>query len=56
MGQLALLLGDDFFAYKTDAIYYRDTVKNRQIVYDYLDSLGFQYSQLDYEEPIELGK
>jgi hypothetical protein len=50
MGQMALLLGEDFFSYKTDAIYYRDTVENREKVHGYLEERGFKFSQLDYED------
>jgi len=48
MGDLADLLGDDFEAYRTDCIYYRDTIENRKKVYEYLDYHGFTYKQLEY--------
>jgi hypothetical protein len=47
---MATLLGNDFDAYRTDCIYYRDTEENRKIVYDYLDEHGFNYKQLVFEE------
>jgi hypothetical protein len=50
MENLSQLLGDDFDAYRTDCIYYRDTPENRKKVYDYLDSHGFYYKQLEFEE------
>ena len=50
MNNIATLLGDDFDAYRTDCIYYRDTEENRKKVYDYLDEHGFNYKQLVFEE------
>jgi hypothetical protein len=50
MDKLSQLLGADFDAYRTDCIYYRDTPENRKLVYDYLDSHGFYYKQLEFEE------
>lgn len=50
MDTLAKMLGDDFDAYRTDCIYYRDTEANRKIVYEYLDSYGFMYKQLVFDE------
>ena len=50
MGNLAMILGEDFFAYKTDCIYYRDTLENRKKVYEYLDENKFLYSQMVYEK------
>lgn len=54
MTELANLLGDDFEAYRTDCIYYRDSPENRQLVYDYLDSKSFDYKQLVYDAPVIL--
>jgi hypothetical protein len=54
MQELAKMLGDDFEAYRTDCIYYRDSPENRQMVYDYLDNQGFTYKQLVFEEPPEI--
>jgi len=48
MGELAIVLGKDFEAYRTDCIYYRDTPANRVKVYEYLDERGFEYKQLVY--------
>jgi len=50
MDKLSQLLGNDFDAYRTDCIYYRDTPENRKLVYDYLDSHGFYYKQLEFEQ------
>lgn len=50
MNNIAELLGDDFDAYRTDCIYYRDTEENRQKVYGYLDQFDFYYKQLEFEE------
>jgi hypothetical protein len=50
MGELAMLLGNDFEAYRTDCIYYRDTIENRQKVYDYLKQRKFEFKQLVYGE------
>lgn len=54
MNTLAGLLKDNFDCYKTDCIYYRDSVENRKIVYDYLDLYGFKYVQLIYKKPVSL--
>jgi hypothetical protein len=51
MNELAKLLGDDFEAYRTDCIYYRDTPDNRKIVHEYLTKHGFEFKQLVYDEP-----
>ena len=48
MGELAIILGKDFEAYRTDCIYYRDTFENRTKVYEYLNERGFEYKQLVY--------
>lgn len=50
MNQLAKILGDEFEAYRTDCIYYRDTLDNRKIVHDYLSKNGFDFKQLVYDE------
>jgi hypothetical protein len=50
MDTLAKMLGNDFDAYRTDCIYYRDTEANRKLVYDYLDHYGFNYKQLVFDE------
>lgn len=56
MSELARQLGKDFEAYRTDCIYYRDTKKNREIVYSYLDLCGFSYKQLVFDEGIEISE
>ena len=38
------------FLYRTDCIYYRDTLDNRKIVHDYLFKNGFEFKQLVYDE------
>jgi hypothetical protein len=54
MQDMGAMLGDDFEAYRTDCIYYRDTEENRQKCYDYLDKHGFAYKQLVFDEPPEI--
>lgn len=46
MKNMANLLGNDFICYKTDCIYYKDKVKNREIVQTYLDTVGLDWKQL----------
>jgi hypothetical protein len=53
MGQLAIILGKDFEAYRTDCIYYRDSVENRIKVYDYLSQQGFTFRQIIWEDENE---
>lgn len=48
MTAIAEILGNDFEAYRTDCIYYRDTSDNRRKVYEFLDAEGFTYKQLEY--------
>jgi len=50
MTEIAGLLGNDYEAYRTDCIYYRDTPENRKKVYDYLEEREFPYKQLIYDE------
>lgn len=50
MHNIAELLGNEFDAYRTDCIYYRDTEENKHKVYGYLDEHGFYYKQLVFEE------
>jgi hypothetical protein len=40
------LLGKDFIAYKTDCIYYKDTVANRKIIQSYFHKQELKYKQL----------
>jgi hypothetical protein len=54
MGHLAMILGEDFFCYKTDCIYYRDIPENRKKVHEYLEQQNFKYSQMIYGESDEL--
>jgi hypothetical protein len=46
MFELSQLLGDDFFCWKTDCIYYRDTIQNRKLVHKYLEEREILYKQL----------
>ena len=50
MNEIAEILGDDYEAYRTDCIYYRDSEENRKKVYEYLDEREFYYKQLIYED------
>jgi hypothetical protein len=50
MHKLSELLGDEFDAYRTDCIYYRNTPENIKLVHDYLNEHGFFYKQLEFEE------
>lgn len=50
MIEMSMLLGRNFFCYKTDCIYYRDTQENKKIVYDYLESQGFDFNQVVYDD------
>jgi hypothetical protein len=46
MHTLSKMLGEDFIEYKTDAIFYKDTKKNRLMVGKYLDRHKFEYEHL----------
>lgn len=48
MHELSVLLGEDFDCWKTDCIYYRDTLKNRRIVNDYFEEREMLFKQLVY--------
>jgi hypothetical protein len=50
MYEISKLLGKDFFCWKTDAIYYRNTPKNIKIVQHYFDERKMQYKQLFYDD------
>jgi hypothetical protein len=50
MATLKKMLGKDFACYKTDCIFYRDTLKNRELVQEYLASHNFTYKQLMEQE------
>lgn len=43
MNELAQILGNEFEAYRTDCIYYRDTPENRRLVHEYLKEHGFDF-------------
>lgn len=46
--ELRKLLGNEFYSWNVDCIYYRDTEANRKIVHDYFDSKNLTYKQLVY--------
>jgi hypothetical protein len=46
MQQCANLLGEDFIAYRTDAIYYRDSAENRKLVRDFFKKNKLKYKQV----------
>jgi len=48
MKEASELLGDDFFAWKTDCIYYRESLKNIKMVQKYFDQYNLTYKQLGY--------
>ena len=48
MREASELLGDDFFAWKTDCIYYRESLKNIKMVQEYFDQYNLTYKQLGY--------
>ena len=50
MYELSILLGKDFFCWKTDAIYYRNTPKNIKIVQDYFNQREMLFKQLFYDD------
>jgi len=50
MYELSILLGKDFFCWKTDCIYYRNSNKNRKIVQDYFDERKMLWKQLVYDD------
>lgn len=50
MHTLSQILGNEFDAYRTDCIYYRNTPENIKLVHDYLDEHGFYYKQLVFDE------
>ena len=54
MYELSLLLGDDFDCWRTDCIYYRDTIANRKIVHDYFDEREMLYKQLIYNKEVKI--
>jgi hypothetical protein len=46
MTNASKLLGKDFIAYKTDCIYYKDTIQNRKKIQLYFKENDFNYKQL----------
>lgn len=54
MYELSLLLKDDFDCWRTDCIYYRDTVANRKIVHDYFNEREMLYKQLIFTQEVEI--
>jgi hypothetical protein len=48
MQEASELLGDDFFAWKTDCIYYRESLSNIKMVQEYFDQYNLTYKQLGY--------
>jgi hypothetical protein len=50
MTNIANLLGEDFICYKTDCIYYTDSLKNREIVHNYLTLNNLLFKQLIEDE------
>jgi hypothetical protein len=50
MSNIGNLLGNDFICYKTDCVYYVDTLKNREIVHNYLTSNNLLFKQLIEDE------
>lgn len=48
MNTIAKRLGDDFDCWKTDCIYFHDTVENRKKVTDFFDKKNMTYKLLDY--------
>jgi hypothetical protein len=49
MYELSILLGKDFFCWKTDCIYYRNTAKNIEVVQKYFNEREMQWKQLFYD-------
>jgi aspartate carbamoyltransferase regulatory subunit len=43
---MANMLGEDFICYKTDCIYYKDTIQNRKKIQLYFKENDFKYKQL----------
>jgi hypothetical protein len=46
MYELSQILKDDFESWKTDCIYYRDTLENRTIVHNYFEEREMMFKQL----------
>lgn len=48
MKEASELVGNDFYSWKTDCIYYRDNESNVKLISDYFDSKNLTYKQLGY--------
>jgi len=48
MYEASKMLKNDFFAWKTDCIYYKDTEENIEMIQSYFDNHGLTYKQLGY--------
>jgi len=48
MYEASKLLGKDFFAWKTDCLYYKNTEENIKMVQEFFDSKNLTYKQLGY--------
>jgi len=48
MKEASELLEDDFFAWKTDCIYYRESLSNIKMIEEYFDKFNLTYKQLGY--------
>lgn len=48
MKEASELVGNDFYSWKTDCIYYRDNETNVKLISDYFDSKNLTYKQLGY--------
>ena len=46
MAQVKKILGDDFIAYKTDCIYYKDTIANQKKVNKFFEEKDLLMKQL----------
>jgi len=51
MFEASKILGDDFDAWKTDCIYFRDTEENRDKMNDFFTKKGLTYKILEFDTP-----
>ena len=51
MFEASKILGEDFDAWKTDCIYFRDTEKNRKSMDEYFTNKGLNYKILEFDIP-----
>lgn len=56
MQQCANLLGKNFMSYRTDAIYYRDTIRNRKLVMDFFDKNSLKYKDIEGKSKAQIYK